>query len=121
MSSSIESLLQEQLDFNSYEPNGAMLAEAVNAVAQVLLAADINNDGQWYIDTVCVSYSAAPTGGLLTVYAGATPIFRADIIAGGPTTVGVFKKGNAPGALSVALSPGGSGITGRVNVNAKLM
>ena len=121
MPASVETLLQQQLDFYAYDPDGTKLANAVNGIAQVTLPADVNNKGQWYIDTVAVSYSAAPTGGLLTVYAGATPIFQVDIIAGGVTTVAVFKKGVDGGAMSVALSAGGSGITGRINVNAKLM
>lgn len=121
MTASIETLLAQMLDIYSYDPDGSKIASGNNVPAVVTLPANDANKGQWYIDTVAVSYSAAPTNGLLTVYAGATPIFQVDIIAGGVTTVAVFKKGIDGGAMSVALSAGGSGITGRLNVNAKLV
>lgn len=120
MSASIETLLEQMLAQASYAPNGAMLSEGNNVAAIVPLAADTNGDRHWHVDTVCVSYSAAPTNGLFTVYAGATPIFRVDVIAGGPTTFAVFKDSEPGAALMLVLSPGGSGITGRLNVNAEL-
>jgi len=121
MPASVETLLQQQLDYFFFDPDGSKIASVSNGPATVTLTADTNNQGQWYIDMVTVSYSAAPTGGLLTVYAGATPVFQVDIIAGGVTTVAVFKKGNPAGQMSVVLSAGGGGITGRLNVNAKLL
>lgn len=120
MAASIETLLEEMLSLGSYAPDGSMLAEGSNVAVIVPLAADTNGDRHWHVDTVCVSYSAAPTNGLFTVYAGATPIFRVDVIAGGPTTFGVFKDSEPSAALTLVLSPGGSGITGRLNVNAEL-
>lgn len=121
MPASIETLLTQMLALGAYPPDGSKLAEGVNAAAIVQLAADANGDGAWHVDTVTVSYSAAPTGGLFTVYAGATPIFRVDIIAGGPTTFGVFKNSEPGAPLTLVLSAGGSGITGRLNVNAELV
>lgn len=120
MPASIETMLEQMLALGSYAPNGSMLAEGSNVAAIVPLAADTTGDRRWHVDTVTVSYSAAPTGGLFTVYAGATPIFRVDIIAGGPTTFGVFKDSEQSAPLTLVLSPGGSGITGRLNVNAEL-
>jgi len=121
MSISTELLLQKLLDLNGYPPDNSKIASGSNAAAVVTLAADTTDRKNWHIDTVTVSYSAAPTAGVLTVFAGATPVFQVDITAAGPTTLAVFKDGENAGAMSVSLSAGGSGITGRVNVNARLM
>ncbi len=120
MPASTETLLQKMLDLEAYPPSAALLANAVNGLATVTLPADTAGR-RWHIDLVTVSYSAAPTGGLLTVISGATPIFQVDITAAGPTTIAVFRDGNGGAALSIVLSAGGSGITGRINANAQLV
>ena len=117
---SLETQVQELIDLSSYPQDSSLYNEGSNVPVTVTLPADTTNGKSWHIDTITVSYSAAPTGGLLSVYGGATP-FRVDIIAGGPTAVAVFRNGTPGQALSVVLAPGGSGITGRVNVNAKLV
>ncbi len=63
------------------------------------------------------SYSAAPTGGRLTVQNGATTIFDVDINAAGPQRF-VFDPpilGSANSALTITLAAGGTGISGKLN------
>jgi len=90
------------------------LTSQSNGIATVSLAALTGKVP--YIGLVTVGYSDTPTGGLLTVYVGANPIFRVPITTGGPVVIPVYKRGNAGDAMSVSLSAGGSGITGYVNV-----
>lgn len=63
------------------------------------------------------SYSAAPTGGRLTIADGSETVLDLDITAAGENTI-EFKpprKGRANRAMTVTLAAGGAGITGKLN------
>lgn len=92
------------------------LATATNAAATVTYPAvpGLRNA----ITSVLVSYSAAPTGGRLTVLDGATVILDADVTAAGPTTFQFARPltGSAGTAMSVTLAAGGGTVVGKVTV-----
>lgn len=70
------------------------------------------------IDAVHFSYSAAPTGGRLTIASGAQATYDVDITAAGPGQVtfpGGF-KGLAATSLVVTLAGGGGAIVGKLNI-----
>lgn len=65
------------------------------------------------------SYSAAPTGGRLTITSGATTINDFDIIAGGPGALVVDIPANlANEAMVVTLASGGGVVVGKLNVSS---
>lgn len=71
---------------------------------------------------VAVSYSAAPTGGRLTVSDGGTTVMDLDITAGGVTVVtfeGLQRQAAANASLVFTLAAGGGGIVGKLNVIGK--
>ena len=71
------------------------------------------------IEHLSVSYSAAPTGGVLTVVVNAVTIWQADIIAGGPTLPPLPPGGllcQAGQNAVITLTAAGAAVTGRVNV-----
>lgn len=63
------------------------------------------------------SYSAAPTGGRLTVKDGATTLFDVDITAAGPGPLPLVYTGSVNTALTVTLAAGGSGVIGKLNTS----
>ena len=70
------------------------------------------------ISGIAWSYSAAPTGGALTVANGTTTVFSVEITAGGP---GFFTFdppliGSPGSSLTITLAAGGSGISGKLNL-----
>lgn len=112
----LSQILQTMLDLNMFDGDTGKLANASNAAATLTLAAQ--NGKRWHIGVVTVGYSAAPTGGLLTINEGGNPIFVVPITDAGPTSVLVFRR-SAPGnAMSLVLSAGGSGIVGYINADA---
>jgi hypothetical protein len=71
------------------------------------------------ITGVSVSYSAAPTGGKLTITDAGVTIFEVDILLGGPTTIHFFtpkKQAAVNTALVVTLASGAGAVVGKVNV-----
>lgn len=92
------------------------LAQATNGNATVTLAAEAGKI--WAMGLVTVGYSDTPTGGLLTIFDGANPIFRVPITQSNPTPVPVYRYGGAGNQMSATLSAGGSGIVGYINVEA---
>lgn len=71
------------------------------------------------IQSLVVSYDGAPTGGSVKIEDGAgTTVFQVAITASGPTIIPFPRPlmGSQNKALVVTLAAGGSGVTGRVNV-----
>ena len=112
----IVQLTQMILDLNIFDGDTSKLANASNALATIALAAQSGK--RWNIGVVTAGYSAAPTGGLLTVYEGGNPIFQVPITDAGPTPVLIYRRGAPGNAMSIVLSAGGSGITGYLNADA---
>jgi hypothetical protein len=75
-------------------------------------------DAKYVIHAVQWSYTAAPTGGRLTIAFGASPTTEldVDIISGGPGGFGLDLAGAKNEQMVVTLSAGGSGITGKLNI-----
>jgi hypothetical protein len=88
-----------------------------NAAAVVTLAAPTR--GRKAVAYVVWSYSAAPTGGRLTMASGADTFFDIDITAAGP---GALKPVPLPGedatSIVVTLAAGGGGVVGKLNAYA---
>lgn len=100
-------------------PSTSLTAAQTNAAAVVTLAADANRGN--IIGTIVYSYSAAPTGGLLTVEDGSgVTVFQVDVALGDVQVI-TFSPPllfSANTATIVTLAAGGSGIKGKVNVVA---
>jgi hypothetical protein len=66
---------------------------------------------------VYISYSAAPTAGVLTILDGATTVFALDITAAGPLALTFARpiKGTANASMTVNLTAAGAAVVGRVN------
>lgn len=88
---------------------------ATHAAAVITLAA-LGPGNSHLVDGLLVSYSAAPTGGGITVADGSNTILQADIIAAGPTVIPFRKQGTPNTAMTITLADGGSGIVGKVNL-----
>jgi hypothetical protein len=75
------------------------------------------------LETVSFGYSAAPTGGVLTIESPpGTVLHEWPIVAGGPglmTFSGSCLKGAAGQAVKVNLTAGGADITGSVNCTVR--
>lgn len=89
---------------------------AANTAAVVTLAADTSRRNG--IASIHYSYSAAPTGGRLTITDGGTTVFNIDIIAGGenslyfdPPLAGLHNS-----AVVVTLAAGGGVVVGKLNI-----
>lgn len=70
------------------------------------------------LTSLAVSYSAAPTGGRVTVSDGGTVVFEVDVTAAGPVSVplpGGGLQGTANTAMTVTLAAGGAAVIGKVN------
>lgn len=91
------------------------------ATAAVVTLAAIENH-RHVVHNIQWSYTAAPTGGRLTVAAGAVTIFDVDIIAGGPGGFNLLLKGiNVNEALVVTLASGAGAVAGKLNVQSSVM
>jgi hypothetical protein len=88
-----------------------------NAAAVVTLAAPTR--GRKAVAYVVWSYSAAPTGGRLTMASGSDTFFDVDITAAGP---GALKPVPLPGesetSIVVTLAAGGAAVVGKLNAYA---
>lgn len=71
------------------------------------------------INAVQWSYTAAPTGGRLTISDGTTR-FDVDITAAGPGGFGLCIPGDAGTEVVITLAAGGAGIVGKLNVQSSL-
>ncbi len=85
---------------------------AANTAAVITLVAvenrrNIIHFAQW-------SYSAAPTGGRLTITVAGTTVKDMDIIAGGPGGFSFYVVGGINQEVVITLAAGGVGITGRL-------
>lgn len=95
----------------------AKLDAAANALASVTYAAVTGH--RHHAVVVAWSYSAAPTGGKLTIKDGVTAVFEVDITAAGPGSIPLPPvRGTANTALVVELAAGGVAVTGKLNVAA---
>lgn len=65
-----------------------------------------------------ISYSAAPTGGRLTVLDGATTILDLDVTAAGPTPIALSRSlaGSINTAMTITLAGGGGAVVGKLTV-----
>jgi hypothetical protein len=89
---------------------------AADTAAQQVLAAD---SGKCHvIGGVAWSYSAAPTGGKLTILDGTDKVFEIEITAAGPGFIPFPfpKRGTLGRSMTVTLAAGGGGVTGIVNL-----
>jgi hypothetical protein len=95
------------------------VASGTNANAVVTLAARTDGQG-WAIDGFAWSYSGDPTGGRVTLAAGAVTFLDLDVTAKGPGVVSFNRPLRTPAntALTATLSAGGSGVVGKLNLLA---
>lgn len=91
-------------------------ASAVNAAATIALPA-ISDGLAYQIDTLTFSYSAAPTGGLLTIADGATTYYQEAITSAGAGPEIVGFRLPAGRTATITLSAGGAGVVGRLNAS----
>ncbi len=102
---------------------GALFDGKVDDVAAYYLGATQNVDQRYRtIERIDWSYSAAPTGGKVTVADSTGVIFSLAITAAGPDAIdfGKYPLVAAEGsALVVFLDAGGSGISGKLNVKVR--
>lgn len=100
---------------------GGQNANATAAANTAVVATFAAVAGMRHTLTGCtVSYSAAPTGGRLTVADGGATVYDVDIIAGGPTAVPLPANGiaGAPGnAMTVTLAAAGAAVVGKLNTS----
>lgn len=88
---------------------------AANTAAALTFAAVAGQ--KHHLVYVAWSYSAAPTGGKLTVEDGVgTTVFEVDVTAGGPGSLALPPIiGSVNTALVVTLAAGGASVTGKLN------
>lgn len=89
-----------------------------NTNAVVTLAAPADANARHAIAWVSVSYSAAPTGGRITITDGGVTVFDLDITAAGEHLLDIpvpmeFGLGNA---VVLTLAAAGAAVTGKLNV-----
>jgi hypothetical protein len=97
-------------------------ATATNAAAVVTYAA-AGVEIAHSIAGVSWSYSAAPTGGSLTIADGSNTILSVDITAAGPGFLNFSpsKIGTPNQSMTITLAAGGSGIVGKLTVNGHVL
>ena len=88
--------------------------DSAAATAAVLTVA-AQEDGKHIAHKITWSYSAAPTGGKLTVTGYGTSL-EVDITAGGPGSLDLYYVTATNTALVATLSSGGGAIVGKVNM-----
>lgn len=92
-------------------------AAANTAVVQTIAAVAAKSHR---LVALSLSYSAAPTGGKITVADGASTILELDVTAGGPLSVPLPAgglKGSVNTAMTVTLAAAGAGVIGKVNTS----
>lgn len=93
---------------------GNVHVPAANTAAIVTFTAVV---GQRHVlEFVAWSYSAAPTGGRLTITDGGVTVLDVDIIAGGPGVLDVQLRSEINSAVVATLAAAGAAITGKLNV-----
>lgn len=102
------------------EPVKATTADTATAAANTAVAITYtaNANVRHAVKQIVVSYSAAPTGGNLTIADGAgTTVFDVAITAAGPTTITLDPplSGSYNTALVITLAAGGAAIVGKLN------
>lgn len=100
------------------EPStGTVDTPAANTAAVVTLAAVAGQRHR--ITAIAYSYTAAPAGGTLTVVDGATPLIDIDVTSSGEVWA-VLPPGGLVGtantAMTITLTAGGAGISGKLSV-----
>jgi hypothetical protein len=93
-------------------------ASAGGAAVSLTLAADAARPGN--IFQIISSYSAAPTGGRLSISDGSNTLFDIDIVASGPLVINwpVPVCGGPNVTLTVTLAAPGGAIVGKLNILA---
>lgn len=89
---------------------------AGNAAAVITLAAV---PGEFHVlDQLWFSYSAAPTGGRLTIAIGGVTKLDLDVTQSGPGPIPLNRMngGKANEEVVITLAAGGSGVTGKLNI-----
>jgi hypothetical protein len=86
-------------------------AQETNAAAVVTLNAGASNHKN-HLSRVIFSYSAAPTGGRLTIAVDGATVGTWAVTGAGPGVIGVNIRAAKP--ITVTLAAGGSGIVGDV-------
>lgn len=113
---SLEKVLGFLVSMLSVPANTGHTNRATNAAATVTL---VPGEGKAFgISSLSWSYSGTPTGGSISIFDGGNLVEQWDITAGGPGFLPVFLRGSTGQTLAVTLSAGGSGIVGKINVNA---
>ena len=74
---------------------------------------------RWLIHNIQWSYSAAPTGGKLTITDGGTTIFDIDITAAGPGSVDLTLKGSLNSAVVITLASGAGAVVGKLQAQVE--
>lgn len=67
------------------------------------------------------SYSAAPTGGKITVLDGANTIFETDVTASGPGQTDAVLVGSVGSSTTITLASGAGSVLGKVNYQVSLL
>lgn len=92
-------------------------ASGANAAATITFAAVAGQSHR--LTFLAASYSAAPTGGRLTVADGATTILDLDLTGAGTAGVPALPAGGIQGtantAMTITLAAGGAGIVGKLS------
>lgn len=105
-------------NFDAFPTLASKLDAAGNAAAAITVAAETEN--YWVLDFISWSYSAAPTGGKLTVTINAVSVYEVDITAAGPGVIDFahhpLYTGVKNQALVVTLAAGGGTVVGKVNI-----
>ena len=90
-----------------------------NTAAAVTLAAPGAGEAN-IVWSIYYSYSASPTGGNLQITDAGSTVFELDVPTTGPGVVRFDqgRKGDPNAAVVVTLAAGGTGVLGKVNVEA---
>lgn len=91
------------------------------AATAVVITLDANPTRGNILRQIICSYTAAPTGGRLTVEDGSgTIVFDVDIAAGGPTTIHFDPPlcGSTATDMIITLASGAGAVVGKLNVSA---
>lgn len=86
---------------------------AANTAAVITLSA--KDERRHVVHFVQWSYSAAPTGGKLTITRGGVTEFDVDITAAGPGGFNLYFAGKVNEAVVITLAAGGAAIVGKLN------
>lgn len=91
---------------------------AAGAACSVTLAAV--NPGRHIIHSIQWSYTAAPTGGKLTVAVNSVTVKEVDITAAGPGGYNLLVLGGNNQAVVITLAAPGGAVVGKLNVDSSI-